>query len=98
MIGSNVQGGYLPLLYFVWRVVQLFYKIFDQTEMAVFDCSQESRVALFILERMIYFQNLNHMSYHFYIPSCSCEMQGYFPFRFFKIIQQRQERCEILED
>lgn len=98
MIGSDVQGGNLPLFDLIWRVVQLFYKILDQIEVAVLDCRQEARVALLILERMIHFQDLDHMSHYFHIPSRSSKMQGDLSFRFFEVIQQPQKRSEVLED
>ena len=98
MIGSDVQSGNLPFFDLIWRVVQLFYKILDQIEVTMLNCRQEYRVPILILDRMIHFQPLNHMSYHFHIPSRNCEMQGHLPFRFFKVIQQPQKRCEILED
>lgn len=98
MIGSDVQGGNLPLFDLIRRVVQLFYKILDQIEVSMLDCRQEARVPILILERMIHFQDLDHMPHHFHIPSRNCEMQGHFPFRFFEVIQQPQKRGEILED
>ncbi len=46
---------------------------------------------------MIDFQYLNHMPYDLYIPPCNRKMQGNLSFGFLKIIQQRQQRGEILK-
>lgn len=98
MISSDVQSGYLTLFDLIGGVVQLFYEIFYHINMTMFNSSQETRVSFFVLDRMIYFQGLDHMFYHLYITSCNCKMQGDLPFRFFKIIQQSYKRCKILKD
>lgn len=55
MISSDVQSGYLTLFDLIGGVVQLFYEIFYHINMTMFNSSQETRVSLFVLERMIYF-------------------------------------------
>ena len=93
-----MQSRYLPFLDFIWRVVKLLDEISHQIEMAMLDRSQKTRIALFVLEGVVYFQDFYHVPYHLHISSSHCEMQGHFSFRFFEVIEQGHKRGEVLKN